>query len=127
MVQRSLVTVLAVLGAILIILGGILGFLLSFGPVGMGDRFGADSSALVYGFIAVILGLLILVFSGYTHYRGAVRSLTGGIILIVLGAVTWAIVGGWVLVAIGAVLAILAGLLLAFEAMVGQSRPRGTP
>jgi uncharacterized membrane protein YesL len=126
MVQRSLVTVLAALGAILIILGGILGFLLSFGSDEFGGQLGADSSALVYAIVAVVLGLLILLFSGYTHYRAASRSLVSGVILIVLGAVAWEVVGGWILVALGALLAIVAGLILTVEALLGESRIRVT-
>jgi hypothetical protein len=126
MVQRSVVTVLAALGGILVILGGILGFLLSIGSDDFGGRFGMDSGALVYGIIAVVVGMLILLFSGYTHYRGADRTLVGGIVLIVLGAVGWAVVGGWVLVAIGSVLAVLAGLLLCAEILLGESRTHGS-
>jgi hypothetical protein len=126
MVQRSLVNVLAALGGILIILGGVFGFLLSLGSDGFGDRFGSDSGAAVSGFIAVVLGLLVLLFSGYTQYRGSATSLTSGVILIVLGAVGWAVVGGWVLVVIGSLLAVLAGLILAVEALLGQSPSRTT-
>jgi len=127
MVQRSLVTVLAALGALLIVLGGIFGFLLSLGRGMYGGPFMGDSGALVYGFIAVVLGLLILVFSGYTHFQGVQSSLTGGIVLIVLGAVTWVVVGGWILVAVGALLAILAGIVLAAEVLAGQSRGHSVP
>jgi hypothetical protein len=122
MVQRSLVTLLAALGAILIILGGILGFLLSLGSEDFGGRFGSDGGALVYGVVAVVLGLLILVFSGYTHYRGASTSLGAGLVLIVLGAITWAVVGGWLLVLVGAILTVLAGLILTVEALAGSGR-----
>jgi hypothetical protein len=124
MVQRSLVTLLAALGAILIILGGILGFLLSLGSEDFGGRFGSDGGALVYGIVAVVLGILILLFSGYTHYSSATSSLTGGIILLVLGAITWAVVGGWLLVLLGSILAVLAGLILTVEALVGEGRGR---
>jgi hypothetical protein len=127
MVQRGLVAVLGAIGGILVILGGILGFLLSLGDQGFGPRFGMDSGALVYGIVAVILGFLILVFSGYTHFRGADRSIVGGVILIVLGVIAWAVVGGWVLVAIGAVLAVLAGLLLCFELLLSENRTHGSP
>jgi hypothetical protein len=127
MVQRSLVTVLAALGALLIILGGIVGFLLSLGRGMYGGPFLASSGAFVYGVIAVVLGLLILVFSGYTHYQGVGNALTGGLVLIVLGIVTWAVVGGWILVALGAFLAILAGIVLIVEVLAGQGSGRSTP
>ena len=125
MAQRSLVTVLAALGGILVILGGILGFLLSLGPRGYGPGYPGDYgalSALIFGVLAVIFGLMILVYSGYTHLRGAERNLTGGIILVVLGAVTWIIVGGWLLVAVGSFLAVVAGLVLLAEVLLNDPR-----
>jgi hypothetical protein len=120
MVQRSLVTALAALGALLIVLGGIFGFLLSLGRGMYGGPFMGTEGAFVYGLIAVILGVLILVCSGYTHYQGVQSSLMGGLTLIVLGAVTWAVVGGWLLVAVGSMLAILAGVILSVEVLVGH-------
>jgi hypothetical protein len=125
MFPKSLVSLLAALGGILVILGGIVGFLLSFAPGGfeMGDRFAAGS--LVYGVVAVVLGLIILVFSGYTHYRGLATDATGGVILLVLGVVTWIIVGDWVLVAAGSFLAVLAGLLLLVEVVLASNRSQG--
>jgi hypothetical protein len=124
MAQRSLVTFLAAFGGILVILGGILGFLLSLDNDGFGPRFDDSTSALVYGFIAVVFGLVILVFSGYTHYRGPDRSLTGGVILLVLGGVTWIIAGGWVLVAAGSFLTIVAGLVIVAEVLLAEPRFR---
>jgi hypothetical protein len=125
MFQRSLVTVLAAIGAVLVILGGVVGFLLSLAP---GSDFGARGNgafgALVYGVLAVIFGLIILAFSGYTHYRGVESNLTGGLLLVVLGVVTWIVVGGWVLVAAGSFLAVLAGLLLMLEVFLSDNRIR---
>jgi hypothetical protein len=118
---------LAALGGILVILGGILGFLLSFAPGGLGMRNQFEAGALVYGVLAVIFGLVIVVFSGYTHYRGVQRNLTGGVILIVLGAVTWIVVGGWVLVAVGSFLAVLSGFLLMAEVFSSSPNVRSNP
>jgi hypothetical protein len=122
MVQRNLVTVLAAFGGILVIIGGLLGALLSFGPGGFGERFGSDAGAVVYGFIAVVLGLIILVFSGYTRYRGVDSNLVGGMILLVMGVVTWAVVGDWILVALGSFLTVLAGLILIAESLMSGPR-----
>ena len=122
MVQRNVVTILGALGAILVSLGGIVGFLLSLGASGYGGRIGGTLSALLYGVVAVVLGSIILVFSGYTHYRGVERSVTGGIVLMVVAIVTWVVVGGGVLIVLGSVLALLAGFLLVFESVV--ERPR---
>jgi hypothetical protein len=125
MVQRSLVTVLAALGGILVILGGILGFLLSFGPR-VGPRFDGSINAAVFGVLAIIFGLVILVYSGFTHLRGAERNLTGGVVLVVLGVVTWIVVGGWVLVAVGSFLAVVAGLVLLAQLLLDNPRVSGT-
>jgi hypothetical protein len=127
MVQRSLVTILAALGGILVILGGILGFLLSYHPYGFGLYHAGIVGALVYGIIAVILGLVILVYSGVTHYAGISRNAAGGIILVVLGIITWIIVGGWALVAAGAFLTVVAGLVVLAEVVLADPRVRSVP
>jgi len=128
MFQRSLVTLLAALGGVLVIIGGIVGFLLSLAPgAGFGARGDFVAGAAIYGFVAVILGLIIIVFSGYTHYRGVESNLTGGLILIVLGVVTWIIVGGWVLIAAGSFLAVVAGLILMLEVLVSMPQNRVGP
>ena len=65
---------------------------------------------------------MILVYSGYTHLSGVQRNLTGGVILVVLGAVTWIVVGGWLLVAVGSFLAVVAGLVLLAEVLMSDAR-----
>jgi len=125
-VQKSLVTVLAALGGTLVILGGILGFLLSFGPRGFGPAYYGSVNAVVFGALAVVLGIVILVYSGFTHLRGAERNLTGGVVLVVLGVVTWMVVGSWVLVAVGSFLAVVAGLVLLAEILLADPRVRGS-
>ena len=126
MAQRSLVTVLAALGGVLVILGGILGFLLSFAPGGLGARFGGELDALVLGALAVVFGFVILVYSGYTHLRGSERSLTGGVVLVILGVVTWVVVGEWVLVAVGSFLTVMAGFVLVAQLLLGEPRVRSS-
>ncbi|MGA9840613.1 MAG: hypothetical protein WBF81_04730 [Thermoplasmata archaeon] len=111
MVQRSLVTFLAAFGGILVILGGILAFVLSIGPYGYGPRFGAADFAILAA-LAIVFGIVILVYSGVTHFRGAEQNVTGGIVLIVLGIVTWVVAGAWLLVAVGSFLTVLAGAVL---------------
>jgi len=118
--------VLAALGGILVILGGILGFLLSLGPRGFGPAYYGPVYAGVFGALAVILGAVILVYSGFTHIRGAERNLTGGVVLVVLGVVTWIVVGYWVLVAVGSFLAVVAGLVLLAEVLIADPQIRGT-
>jgi cation transport ATPase len=124
MVQRSLVSLLATLGGILVILGGILGFLLSIGPGMFGPHVDGGVGGLVLGVVAGILGLVILFYSGFTHIQGIRRGASGGLILIVLGIVTWVVVGQWVLVSLGAFLTLLAGVVLLIEVIVADPRSR---
>jgi hypothetical protein len=126
MSQRSLVTVLAALGGILVILGGILGFLLSIGPNGYGPRFYGGADVLVLGLLAIVFGFVILVYSGFTHYQGVDRSVTGGLVLLVLGIVTWIVVGGWFLIAAGSFLTVVAGLALIFQVVVSEPSGKTT-
>ncbi|HKN07348.1 MAG TPA: hypothetical protein VJ021_07110 [Thermoplasmata archaeon] len=132
MAQRSLVTLVAALGGILIILGGILGFILSvgpygYGPYGYGPHYYASAYALVLGVLAVIFGLVIVVYSGFTQLRAAERNLTGGVVLVVLGLVTWVIAGGWLLVALGSFLTVLAGIVLLALILLGNPHIVTTP
>jgi hypothetical protein len=127
MVQRSLVSVLATLGGILVVLGGILGFLLSLGPAMFGPHLDGAASSLVLGVVAVILGLIILAYSGFTHLQGIARGAPGGLILIVLGLVAWVVVGEVVLVSLGAFLTVVAGLVLVVEVLASDTRLRTAP
>jgi hypothetical protein len=121
MVQRSLVPLLAALGGILVVVGGLLGALLSIGPARYGMPFGGMWSALVLGLLAVVFGLVILAYSGAALFGGVPRNLSGGIIHVVLGVVTWVVVGGWILVAIGAFLTIVAGMWWLGELFLSES------
>jgi hypothetical protein len=122
MVQRSLVTVLAALGGILIVLGGLFGALLSLAPGRYGMPFGGMWSAFVLGILAVIFGLVILAYSGATHFAGVQHNLAGGIVLVVLGLVTWVVVGGWILVAVGSFLTVVAGIVVLGELFLSGAR-----
>jgi hypothetical protein len=122
MVQRSMVTLLAALGGILIVLGGLLGALLSFAPVREGMPNDGAWSAVVLGTLAVIFGLVILVYSGVTHLSGVQRNLTGGVVLLVLGLVTWVVAGEWLLVAVGSFLTVVAGIVVLAELFLSGTR-----
>jgi hypothetical protein len=122
MAQRSLVTLLAALGGILIVLGGLLGALLSFAPARYGMPFPGVWNAVVLGILAVVFGLVILAYSGATHWAGVQRNLVGGVVLIVLGLVTWVVVGGWLLVAVGSFLTVVAGIIVLAEQVLSGAR-----
>lgn len=111
MASRSLVTFLAALGGVLIILGAFLGFFLTFLPNGYGPEY-AGIGLFVMAALAIIFGLTILVFSGYTHFQGVGEGWAGALAFIILGILSWAIAGAWLIVAIGALLTAAAGLLL---------------
>lgn len=121
MVQRSLVTILAALGGILVILGGILGLLLGYGRYDYGLRYGAVDIA-VLAVLAIIFGLVILVYSGATHLRGPERNLTGGVVLVILGIIAWAIGGELFLVGLGSFLTVLAGVILFVVMLLDEPR-----
>ena len=106
------------------ILGGLLGFLFSFGPTAYGLRLDGTIVRLILAVLAMFLGFLILVYSGFTHYRAADRSLGGGLVLVILGIVTGVVWGGWILVAAGSLLTILAGLALMFLVLFPESMRR---
>jgi hypothetical protein len=121
MVQRSLVTILAAFGGILVLLGGVLGLLLGYGRYDYGLRYGAVDVAVI-AVLAIIFGLVILVYSGVTHLRGPERSLIGGVVLVVLGIVAWAVSGELFLVGLGSFLTILAGVILFVVMMIEEPR-----
>ncbi len=122
MFERRLVSLLAAIGGILVILGGIVGFFLrlSLGNYGYMYGGGYDAALLIYGMLAVIMGAIILVCSGYTHYRGVQANMGGGLALLVLGVVTWILVGGWTLISAGAFLTVVAGLVLMVEVLLSH-------
>jgi hypothetical protein len=125
MADRSLVTIIAALGGILVIIGGILGLLLGFGPYGYGPRF-VTADIIVLAVLSIIFGVVIIVYSGFTHVRGANQTLTGGLVLIILGIVTWVIGGAWILVSVGAALTIIAGIVLILWIALGEPRMNGS-
>lgn len=122
--------VVAALGGILVSLGGILGFLLRLGPRGFGPGYPGYygvASALAFGVLAVIFGLIILVCSGYTRRWIARRNMASGVILVVIGIVTWLVLGSWLLVAIGSFLTVVAGLVLLAELLLTNPRLGAAP
>lgn len=102
---------LAALGGILIVIGGFLGFFLSVLSNGYAPHYNLGTSFVV-ATAAVLLGIVILIFSGFTRYRGAGQGMVAALAFLILGAITWFVAGGWLLVVLGAFLTILAGLIL---------------
>jgi hypothetical protein len=110
MTGRGVVAVLAGLGGILMILGGIIGFFAGLANGLVSHSVTLGFGALEYGIAAVVVGLLILVVAGFTHFAGARSKVGEGLLLLILGLVAWFFLAG-LLVDIGAVLTALAGLI----------------
>ena len=115
--KRGWAALLAAIGGILIIIGGILGFFLSFAPNGYGPNV-ALLNSLGLAVLAIIFGIIILIFSGYTHFAGHSRGWVGGLSFIILGILTWVVAGAWTLVLIGSILTIIAGLVVVIMLLV---------
>jgi hypothetical protein len=110
MTGRGVVAVLAGLGGLLMILGGIIGFFRGVAQGVLSHSVTLGFSALTYGIAEVILGLLILVVAGFTHFAGAGSRVGEGLILLILGLVAWFLFPG-ILLELGAILTALAGLI----------------
>ncbi len=124
--KRGWAALLAAIGGILIIIGGILGFFLSFAPNGYGPNVSLLGS-LGLAIAAIILGIIIMIFSGYTHYQGHGRGWVGGIGFIVLGILAWVVGGAWTVILIGSILTILAGLIVVIMLLVHGTKNQTQP
>lgn len=123
MTRGSGVGILAALGGILIVIGGFLGFFLNIAGSGYGPPYSIGASVVVAA-VAILLGIVILIFSGFTRYRGAGRGLAAGISFLILGILTWLVAGRGLLVLLGAILTIIAGLVLVVMILMGAPNER---
>ncbi|MCI4363352.1 MAG: hypothetical protein L3K13_03495 [Thermoplasmata archaeon] len=114
MAHRGVVGLLAGIGGLLILLGGIVGFLEGVAVGIAAHQIGSGFDGLERGLVAGILGLLILVVSGYTQVGQPRGRLGEGILLLVFGLAAWLFVGG-LLITVGGFLAALGGLILLVE------------
>lgn len=116
MAERNAVALLGLVGGGLIILGGILAFFLGLVYGAMGGGVGVFLGGVLDAIAAVVIGFLVLVAAGYTHYRWAAGGVVGAIVLLALGVVAWAVIGANLLILVGAVLTIIAGIILLVQA-----------
>jgi hypothetical protein len=114
MAHRGVAGLLAGVGGLLILLGGIVGFLRGVAVGLTAHQVGPGFDGLELGFVAGVLGILILVVSGYSQVSRPRGHLGEGIILLVLGLAAWLFIGG-LLETVGGFLAALAGLILLVE------------
>lgn len=120
MLGRSVATTIGFIGGILVLLGGLLAFLMGVIRGAAVSGFGPIAGALGALLVAAIFGFLIVFTSRPRFLWWPGRRLFNGVLLVVLGVLTWFLVGGSVLVEVGAILAILAGILLPFEGLIGR-------
>ncbi|HEV2450159.1 MAG TPA: hypothetical protein VGU43_07125 [Thermoplasmata archaeon] len=107
---RGAAAVLAGLGGLLVILGGLIGFI-----AGIANGIGSHSvlpglGGLEYGIAAIVIAVLIWMVAGFTHYARPQNRFVAGIGLLVLGLIVWFFFSG-ILYDIGGVLTALAGLI----------------
>lgn len=110
MTGRGVVAVLAGLGGLLIILGGLFQFIAGVASGVLSRSLFPGLTGLEYGIAAIVLAILIWMVAGYTHYARPQNRLVEGLALLVLGVVVWVLLEG-ILYELGAILTGLAGLI----------------
>lgn len=107
---RGVVAVLAGLGGLLVILGGLFTFIVGLAN-GLSSRSAIPGlTGLEYGVAAIVLAILIWMVAGYTHFARPQNRIVEGIALLALGLIVWFFLPG-ILYELGAVLTGLAGLI----------------
>jgi|GEM_PF-5719571 len=121
MLGRALATFLGFVGGALVALAGFVTFLGGLLRTGVGTGSAELASSLVLGFVAIVLGVVMVIVSRprLLWWRG--RSLTTGVLLIVLAVATWVIIGGGLLMVLGVLLAVIAGLIFVVEEFTHRS------
>lgn len=111
--MRGISGALGFIGGLLIIFGGIVAFVYGVGYLATLQSAYTITSTFLVSLGAVILGIIIVIVTGTTHLRvtWASAGIPGGIVLIILGALTWILVGhNWIIVA-GSAITIVGGLV----------------
>lgn len=119
--NKSMVALLAGIGGILMIIGGILGFFLSFWSESYRPNLGTVD-LLIIAVLAVIFGIIALMFAGYTHYKGLGEGMGAGLGLIIVGIIAYVVSAAWLLTLIGSILVIIAGAIFVILAVVHGRR-----
>jgi hypothetical protein len=104
------------LGGALIALGGLASLIVGTADLLLGRPYGAIGAASNAVVLFVVGGLAIF-FAWLTHHDWSSRPFAGGVLLVVLAVVGWAIVGidSSLLALIGSLFAFLAGVLFLIE------------
>ncbi len=115
MPQSGVPTVLGVVAGVLAILGGFIDFILGVAHAFFAYSPGPLVQGVAAGLISTVLGILMLVFTGYSRAGVRDHAMVGGIVLILLGVISWFLLGRSLFVVLAAVLAFLAGLVFLLE------------
>lgn len=110
--NRGLAFLLGLLGALLLIIAGVVDFVGGFVFL----AFGAGGHALgawARSVIDVVVGILVGLFAAVGHSGGSDRSLGAGVVLVVLAVVGWFALGfgGELIALIAALFVLLSGIL----------------
>jgi hypothetical protein len=114
--ERGVGHVLALVGGLMIGIGGLLALIFGFADLALGRTFGA-AGAVSQAFVLFVVGGLVLLFAYLGERAWKDRPLTTGVLLVVLALVGWVALGlgSNVLALVGGILALVAGLLYLIE------------
>jgi hypothetical protein len=108
---RSMGTALGIIGALLVLLGSVVTFILgvAFAVVDRSFLQGVGSTGLALE--QFVVGVLLLAFTGLSRSRGSDYHVAGGVVLVVVSLVGLVLLGGGFLIVIGLILTLIAGIL----------------
>lgn len=115
--RGGIATMLGILGGVLILLGVFIGVLFA----GLFSLFtfhaGSLLGAAYQGAIDVVLGFLILIFTGYARSHPPPDKAIGGVVVLILAVIAWYVSSSafLVFVTIGSILAGIGGLIFLLE------------
>jgi hypothetical protein len=114
--ERAVGHLLGTVGGLLIAVGGLLAASFGIADLVLGRMFGA-AAGLGAAVVLFVLGGLVLLFAHMGSHEWKDRPLTSGVLLVVLGVVSWAVMGLGtnVLALVGGLLALVAGVLYLVE------------
>jgi hypothetical protein len=111
--MRGISGALGFIGGLLMIFGGIVAFVYGVGYLATAQPAHVITTTFLVALGAVIFGIIVVVVTGTTHMRWMFASagIPGGIILVILGILTWVLVGkNWIIVT-GSILTVVGGLV----------------
>ena len=104
------------IGGLLLLVGGVVALAVGLGDLVLGRTFGAAAS-MGEALVLFAVGGLVLLFAHLGQHGWKDRPLASGVLLVVLGIISWGVLGlgANVLALLGGILALLAGVLYLIE------------